>query len=301
MSSSVDHVIKATILCIVLLLLTISAAAPLSTSEYLKMRSMMIDENERTRIGSDLVLSLPELIVNDIFMKEKRAMIEESRMNRTIFVPTTSFYNSKAEIDRTFLFQLIHRMPKGAALHIHDQSMVSLDWIIKNVTYRDNVYMCLKQPSYLIFQVFNKTQSSQAGGDCDWKLITKEREMSTNVQQFDLNLRNNLSLLSADPFIAFPDNQAAWVRFGRFFRQVGQLLYYIPIFRDMLWQTMKEFREANVLYVEVRVNYVWARSPDRRQARAPTGGRIGAPDRKQARALTGGRFAIQTLEWDIEV
>lgn len=30
----------------------------------------------------------------------------------------------------------------GAVLHIHDTAMVSLDWVVKNVTYRDNLYMC---------------------------------------------------------------------------------------------------------------------------------------------------------------
>ncbi|KAH9493093.1 hypothetical protein Btru_022783 [Bulinus truncatus] len=180
-------------------------------------------------------------------------MIESSRVNRTIFVPSTSFYSSKAKIENTVLYQLINKMPKGAALHIHDQSMVSLDWIIKNVTYRDDVYMCLWEQSYLIFRVLNKSQSPQ--GDCEWKQVTKERGKSKNIHDFDLNIRNNLSLLAGDPFLTFPDNQAAWVKFSNYFTQVDQLLHYIPIFRDMLWQTMMEFREANVHYIEVRVYF----------------------------------------------
>ncbi|KAI8781051.1 adenosine deaminase AGSA, partial [Biomphalaria glabrata] len=70
-------------------------------------------------------------------------------------------------------------------------------------------------------------------------------------------IRKSLSLIATDPFIAFPDSQVAWTRFIHFFNQIGKLLYYIPIFKEMLWQTMKEFREANIQYIEVRVSYLW--------------------------------------------
>ncbi|XP_055900360.1 adenosine deaminase AGSA-like isoform X1 [Biomphalaria glabrata] len=230
-----------------------SLSLPMTSSEYLKIRSQLIDENESRRLGSHLVLSSSELFVNNIFMKEKKTLIESSRLNKTVFFPTESFYKSKRLIDESYLFELIHKMPKGAALHTHDLSMVSLDWIIHNATYRENVYMCIWKQSYL-FKVF-KTQPLET--DCHWKLVSKERQNSKDVQAFDMALRNNLSLVSADPFLSFQDNQAAWLRFGRYFRQVGQLLYYIPIFKDLLWQTMIEFREANVQFIEVRVTYFW--------------------------------------------
>ncbi|XP_059162012.1 adenosine deaminase AGSA-like [Physella acuta] len=147
------------------------------------------------------------------------------------------------------MFELIHRMPKGAALHIHDQSMVSLDWIIKNATYRDNVYMCLNHHGNTVFRVFNSTYKTPG---CEWKLVREERRLSGDVTAFDLSLKQNLSLVATDPLLTFADNQAAWVRFGRYFGQVHYLLYHVPIYRDMLWQTMEEFYEANVQYLEIR-------------------------------------------------
>nr|KAI8760631.1 adenosine deaminase AGSA-like [Biomphalaria glabrata] len=235
-----------------ILLSTLSIALPQNKLEYMRMRAELINTDENMRIGSNLVLTASEHFVNEIFMKEKRNLIESSRLNRTVFFPSASFFQSRPLIEQSLLYQLIHTMPKGASLHIHDQSMVSLDWIIKNVTYRDNVYMCLWQQSYLIFQVF---KTMPLNPDCDWKLVVRERQLCKDVAAFDLNLRNNLSLVVNDPFVNFPDNQAAWVKFSQYFRQVGQLLYFIPIFKDMLWQTMMEFREANILYMEVRVTY----------------------------------------------
>ncbi|KAK6973684.1 hypothetical protein BgiMline_024912, partial [Biomphalaria glabrata] len=238
--------------CLVLLMLS-PGADTLTPSDYMKMRSEMIDDDESSRIGANLVLSAAELKVNSIFMKEKRAMIESSLINRTIYSPSTSFYYSKSEIDQTYLYQLIHRMPKGAALHIHDQSMVSLDWIVKNVTYRENVYMCMWKKEYLIYRFFRRKPTKTT---CDWKLVNDARKESGDVNKFDLEIHKSLSLIATDPFIAFPDSQVAWTRFIRFFYQIGKLLYYIPIFKEMLWQTMNEFREANIQYIEVRVSYL---------------------------------------------
>ncbi|XP_059164002.1 adenosine deaminase AGSA-like [Physella acuta] len=235
-----------------LLIPLLTRSTPLETSQYLSMRDDLIAEDEHMRLGGHLVLSVQEQRMNEIFMKEKRAMIQTSRTNRSVFVPSTSFYHSRRLIEETPLFEKIHQMPKGAALHIHDMSMVSLDWLVTNVTYRDDVYMCPLANGYLNFQVFN---SSYQTSDCLWKLVKNERAASGNVTAFDLNLKNNLTLMGSDPFLTFADNQAAWVRFGLFFRQVSNLLYHVPIYRDMLWQTLREFRDANVQYLEIRGSF----------------------------------------------
>ncbi|XP_059164014.1 adenosine deaminase AGSA-like [Physella acuta] len=234
---------------ILILPFVLVGSLPVDTSDYLRVRQELIDRDEHMRVGANLVLSDKEKIVNDYFMKEKRSLIHGSRINRTSFMPSTSFYHSRKLIEETPLFKKIHQMPKGAALHLHDQSMVSLDWIVYNATYRDNVWMCLNHNGFLIFRVFNDSYQPK---DCKWKSVAVERKAAPNVTAFDLNIRNNLSMIASDPFLAFPYDQAAWLKFNRYFIQVGRLLYYVPIYRDMLWQTMEEFRAANVQYMEIR-------------------------------------------------
>ena len=46
----------------------------------------------------------------------------------------------KEEIENSRVFQTIRRLPKGGIIHVHDFSMTSIDWVIKNVTYRNNLY-----------------------------------------------------------------------------------------------------------------------------------------------------------------
>ena len=49
----------------------------------------------------------------------------------------------KEEIENSRVFQTIRRLPKGGIIHVHDFSMTSIDWVIKNITYRNNLYMCI--------------------------------------------------------------------------------------------------------------------------------------------------------------
>ncbi|XP_059164003.1 adenosine deaminase AGSA-like [Physella acuta] len=241
-----------TLLILVLDTANPSCAAPLDTMLYMSERETLIVENEQMRLGGSLQLSELEQRVNEVIMKEKRDLIENSRLNSSEFMPSMSFFHSKPQMEKTKTYQIIHNMPKGAALHLHDQSMVSPDWIIKNVTYRDNLYMCQWQGQLCRFKFFN---ASAVGSDCQWKSVQAERAAASDVKAFDLSLKNNISLLVQDPFLAFADNQAAWSRFSRFFGQIYAMMTYLPVYRDMFWRTLEEFREGNVQYVEVRGDF----------------------------------------------
>ncbi|CAG5129369.1 unnamed protein product, partial [Candidula unifasciata] len=219
------------------------------TSEYMQTRTQLISEGSSRRIGGKLVLNPDEQIVNGIIMKEKRKLMDQSRLNSTVYVPAQSFYISKPLIENSTLLKLIRRMPKGAALHLHDTSATSLDWLIKNATYRDHVYMCVAADGFINFRAFLNPPENPS---CVWKSVKDERAQADNVEEFDLNLKRNLTLMVSDPLTTYRDNAHVWVRFVRYFRQVQNLVYYTPIFRDYFWRILEEFRTENVQYIELR-------------------------------------------------
>ncbi len=53
------------------------------------------------------------------------------------------YFRSAMESSSVFSFLL--GMPKGAALHMHDFSLASADWVIAEITYRDNLYVCIPE------------------------------------------------------------------------------------------------------------------------------------------------------------
>ncbi|CAG5118488.1 unnamed protein product [Candidula unifasciata] len=218
-------------------------------NDYMQQRKQLIQDDSKLRIGGKLVLRSDEKLVSDFFMKEKTKIIESSRQNLTLYMPAVSFFLSKPQIDNSTLLKLIQRMPKGGALHLHDMSVTSLDWLIKNATYRDNVYMCVGDDSLINFHVF---KSPPKHSDCVWHSVKDERAKAASVDDFDLMLKRNLSLLATDPLTTYPDNAHIWIRFARYFLQVYNLIFYAPIFKDYYWRTLEEFRADNVQYIELR-------------------------------------------------
>ncbi len=59
--------------------------------------------------------------------------------------PSQSFFQAKIAIEVSKVFQFIREMPKGGVMHVHEFAITSSDWVIKNITYRDNLYMCINK------------------------------------------------------------------------------------------------------------------------------------------------------------
>ncbi|CAL1547030.1 unnamed protein product [Lymnaea stagnalis] len=217
--------------------------------DYMKQREKMIADEDAMRLGGRLVLQPEEQAVNKILMAEKTKMMDDSRINRTPYIPSLSFYQVKPKVENTTLLKLIRQMPKGGALHVHDLSGASIDWLIQNATYRDNIYMCVDPDSYILFKAF---KTPPPNPDCPWKSVKEERAAASSPQAFDALLKKNLTMLEVDPVEAYPNNDKAWIRFQKFFMQVYYLIYYVPVFRDYYRRTLEEFSADNVQYLELR-------------------------------------------------
>ena len=53
-------------------------------------------------------------------------------------------------------FEYCYYFIQGGALHVHDVSITSLSWVVANVTYRDNCYMCKDANNDISFHFFSK-------------------------------------------------------------------------------------------------------------------------------------------------
>ncbi|KAH9493092.1 hypothetical protein Btru_022781, partial [Bulinus truncatus] len=182
---------------------------------------------------------------------EKIKIIDQSQVNQSLYIPSLSFYKVKPLIEHSTLLKIMRSMPKGGALHVHDLSAVSLDWLIQNATYRDNIYMCVNSQTYIMFKAF---KSPPADPDCQWKSVKGERAAASSPEVFDAFLKHNLSLMISDPVETFADNNMAWVRFRQYFVQVVGLIYYLPVYKDYQRRLLEEFRADNVQYLELRTS-----------------------------------------------
>lgn len=72
----------------------------------------------------------------------------------------------------------------GAALHVHDFSIVSMEWLVKNVTYRPHCHFCVTSHGTLMFK-FAPVVPSPLAGCSEWTLLEEYRRRLPNVTEFD--------------------------------------------------------------------------------------------------------------------
>lgn len=138
-------------------------------------------------------------------------------------------------------------MPKGALLHAHDTAIVSDDFVFNNITYRDNLNIC-NDNGTLVLYFFTDLPPF----DCDWHLLSDLRQNETQAQEINKNIRKQLSMITANPNIKYPDVNAAWTKFINIFMFITPMLTYRPVYEDYFYQGLKELYEDNILYLELR-------------------------------------------------
>ncbi|XP_033752918.1 adenosine deaminase AGSA-like [Pecten maximus] len=237
-------------ICVILIEHVRCVPVEMSAATYLQQRAQVMNAEANLRIGGSVTLNSREQQVNRILMDAKHKEINISRTaNGPEFLPSVHFFKGKPAIEKSSVFQLIKEMPKGGALHLHDCSMADITWLVKNVTYMDHCYMCTDQDNHIQFHFFQVAPSNPA---CPWKLITTERKNSANQEQFDDMLYRSMSMVVPDPVKTFPTIDVVWKEFLRVLDVANGLINYAPVFGKYFYESLKEFHDDNVQYLETR-------------------------------------------------
>lgn len=150
-----------------------------------------------------------------------------------------------AAIEKSKVFKLIQKLPKGASLHSHDTGIASEDYVY-SLTFRENLYAC-KSGGLLQFKFFKNSHS--VDNTCEWKSVKEWRQTSPG---FDTYLMSQLTLTVENPAERYPDLDAVWKEFLNRFSVVHGLVTYKPIFVEYFYQVLKELHDDNVQYLEMR-------------------------------------------------
>lgn len=226
----------------------VRARALRTVAEHDADREQIVAAERSQELGGTLVLTPLELTANALLMDAKYAEVDRGFEDVTQFNPAWHFFLRKKHIEETEVFAFIKAMPKGAALHVHDTALIGGEYLIKNITYRDNLYICvLESTIHLQFAA----SAPQAPG-CTFQLLRDVRAASQDVEQFDANLARYFTLETEDPASEYRDINEVWAKFGKVFGVVTPMLTYKPVWQDYFYEALRQFREDGILYTEFR-------------------------------------------------
>ncbi|KAK2832502.1 hypothetical protein Q7C36_015964 [Tachysurus vachellii] len=209
-------------------------------------RELLLQEEASRQIGGRVALSAAELRLDSLLHK-----LKEQEMKASHFPPAMHFFKAKPYIQKSPVFKLLQKMPKGAILHIHSSALVSVDWLVLNVTYRPHCYVCFTWTGHVQF-VFSARQPFQRLGCSQWNLLEKLRATMSDVPAFDKSLMRNLTLFTEDPDAAYPTQDEVWNQFEQIFTSISGLITYAPVFKDYLYQGLLQLYNDNIMYLELR-------------------------------------------------
>lgn len=163
---------------------------------YIAMRDNLISDETELRLGGKLFHNFTNLEcrVHKILLKYRQHEMDIGIENSSANLAGLHFFQAKEAIERSPIFKIIQKMPKGAALHGHNTAMVSSDWILNNLTYRENLRMCNTSGRFVLFTF--KIDDARCVDDL--VLVADRRENATSVDVFDAELRMNFDLYSPE-------------------------------------------------------------------------------------------------------
>lgn len=150
------------------------------------------------------------------------------------------------EIERSRVFNILRSLPKGAILHCHDTAIVSHEYKLHNITYRDNLYLCDTNDTMRL-QFFDVPNN-----ECNWQLLSDVRQNAKRADDINERIAKEMTMITPNPRNVYDSVDKAWEKFVKIFNFITPMLTYKPVYEDQFYQALQEFYDDNIMYVELR-------------------------------------------------
>ncbi|KAG4076714.1 hypothetical protein HA402_002001 [Bradysia odoriphaga] len=220
-----------------------------SFEQYIASRESILNAENSDNFESDVKLNPKEERANAIIMTAKNAELDDGLANPQNFAPSRYFFEVLDKINKSKLFKIIRKMPKGGILHAHDTALCSTDYLV-SLTYRDNLWQCNDNSNAIVGFKFARNTPDPIVG-CKWVKVADERARIGRVD-YDAHIRSNFTL-NTNSSRNFSDINDVWNEFMGLFIRFEPLVTYAPVFKDYYKQALKEMLQDGVQYLELRV------------------------------------------------
>lgn len=220
--------------------------AALTYEDYLAQRHRLMASDSALYFDHEVQLNEKESKLNEKLLALQRSMIADYKANH-FFPPARNFYQSKAHIEGTRLFNILRKMPKGGILHLHLSAMGDANWLIDRAinTPEMHVYWQEDNADFIKGELYAYPGDAAPGG------FFPAADLNDRVTNFRDSLRS---------FITFDENidrdsVDIWSEFEHIFQRIDGFVMYKPVWVDHLVHGLQILTEDNIQHAELRVPF----------------------------------------------
>ncbi|XP_063540974.1 adenosine deaminase 2-like [Cydia strobilella] len=217
-------------------------------NDYTHNRADLLELELHESVGGKLLLTEKEQAVNDILMRLKEKELDNSFDNPQFFNFSRPYFTYKDDMKHSKVYQLMRKMPKGAALHVHSSLMLDADYLVK-LTYEAHLYACLTEDDLKLH--FSDAEPLRPC-PVKWNLLSTLRHASDDVAQFDAKLKEHFTLGTEDQMGFSTNVNEAWKQFNKVYYTIKSLINYRPVREKVFHQALRDFYDDSIMYIEVR-------------------------------------------------
>lgn len=187
--------------------------------------------------------------------------------------PGMMFMLAKDRMEKSKLWNIVKRMPKGALLHSHLEAMVDLDWLLDAIYEMDGMHIRATAPLQTANELlkvpflFQYCKSTTSEAHSIW---TESYSPSTPIpvkqaaqsfsgggkEEFLKWLKTRLTITAEDSLKHHDGVNEIWRKFTTIFPIIGSMLFHEPIFRPFIRKMFEQLLQDGVQYVELRYGFV---------------------------------------------
>ena len=214
-----------------------------SYENYLQKRTALLKADSVRYFDADIQLTAKEEQLNQKLVALQRSMIADYKANH-FFPPARNFYNSKAHIEQTPLFNILKKMPKGGILHLHSGAMGNPRWMVQKAIAIPEMHVFWEATN----DQYTKGQLQAYAKD----KAPKGFRPAYKIAQTNANFKNELlDLLTFDESID-RDSVDIWKEFEYVFQRINGFLTYEKVAVDYLVHGAEILIADNIQHAEFR-------------------------------------------------
>ena len=211
---------------------------------YLQAREQLVQQDQEDRFDADIVLSPLETEVNHKLQALQRQM-RSYYDSIHYFPPSLPFQSVKSHIERTPLYHLFRRMPKGGLLHLHPAAALDFAWMLDTAMSLPECYVYWQEPNgtYVKGQIRFFPEDNYPEGFLPIQHLARE------IPDFKEQMLDLLTLSAKESHPSF----SVWREFEKIFQRFYGFVQYQPMYKAAFRNIIDSLLADGVQHIELRV------------------------------------------------